>query len=152
MHTARFAVPLLALALVATACGGGDRPSGATDGLTRGDETTEPAPDGTTEPTADADSSAGDGSGAVTIVARDISFDITEVSATVGESLDITFDNRDRGLHHSLHVRDTATGDQKTEIAEGPVTQALSVSFDQAGEHQYFCDVHPFMTGTITVE
>jgi plastocyanin len=143
MHTARFAVPLLVLALIAIACGGGDRPSGAADGLTSADDTTEPVPD---------DSSAGEGSGAVTIVAQDISFDITEVSATVGESLDITFDNRDSGLQHSLHVRDTAVGDQKTEIAAGPVTQALSVTFDQAGDHQYFCDVHPFMTGTITVE
>ena len=151
MYSARLAVPLLALALIATACGGGEPRQGAGEGLTSADPT-EPAPDDATEPEPDDSLPAGDGSGAVTIVAEDITFDTTEVSATLGESLDITFDNRDEGLAHSLHVRDTATGDQKTEIAEGPVTQALSVSFDEAGEHQYFCDVHPFMTGTITVE
>ena len=144
MYTARLVVPLLALALIATGCGGGQR-SGATDGPTSTDGTT-------TEPAPDEDPPAGEGSGAVTIVAQDIAFDTTAVSARVGESLDITFDNRDAGLEHSLHVRDTVNGDQKTEIAEGPVTQTLQVTFDQAGEHDYFCDVHPFMTGTITVE
>jgi len=142
MHTARCAVPLLALALITTTCGGGDHATGAADGLTSA--ATAPAPEGSLP--------VGDGGGAVTIVAQNISFDTTEISARVGESLDITFDNRDNGLQHSLHVRDTATGDQKTEIAAGPVTQTLQVTFDRAGEHRYFCDVHPFMTGTITVE
>lgn len=40
-----------------------------------------------------------------------------------------------------------------TEITEGPVTETLEVTFDQPGEREYFCDVHPDqMTGTITVE
>ena len=144
MYPPRFAVPLLALALIATACSeDGSRP-GAADGLASADDATEPAPDD--------DVSTSDGSEPVTIVAQDIAFDTTELSARVGESLHITFDNRDNGVEHSLHVRDTATGDQMTDIAEGLVTQTLSVTFDQAGEHTYFCDVHPFMTGTITVE
>lgn len=144
MHTPRFAVSLLALASITAACGEDEPSQSSADGLATSDDSTEPASDDGV--------SAGDGSEAVTIVAEDIMFDTTELSAAVGETLHISFDNRDDGVDHSLHVRDTADGDQMTDIAEGPVTQTMTVTFDQAGEYEYFCDVHPFMTGTITVD
>lgn len=89
---------------------------------------------------------------AVMIVADDIAFDITSLDATVGEALSIAFENREDGVPHNLHVEGSAGGDAKTDIEEGPATQTLDVSFDQAGRFEYFCDVHPQqMRGTITV-
>jgi plastocyanin len=129
------AVPVLAAALAAAACGGSDSDA-----------------DLSTDPVSTESPSTG-ASEAVTIVGEDVSFDTTELTAGVGQGLEITFDNRDDGVQHNLHVRDTASGDAMTEITEGPVTQTLAVSFDQPGEFEYLCDVHPDqMTGTITVE
>ena len=133
---------VFALALVAAACGGGETGRDAAERPATGDDTTEPNPD-----------ASDGGATAVTIVGENISFDTTELSAGVGEELEITFDHRDDGIRHNLHVRDTATGDEMTEITEGPVTQTLIVSFDEPGEFEYFCEVHPAaMTGTITIE
>ena len=87
-----------------------------------------------------------------TIVADDIAFDTTELDVTAGDTLTITLDNRDDAVAHNLHVQGAAGGDAKTEIEEGPTTQTLDVSFDEAGEFEYFCDVHPQqMRGTVTV-
>lgn len=91
-------------------------------------------------------------SSTATIVADDIAFDTTELDATVGDALTITYDNREDGIAHNLHVEGTAGGDAKTDIEEGPTTQTIDVSFAEAGEFEYFCDVHPQqMRGTITV-
>ncbi len=88
----------------------------------------------------------------MTIVAADIAFDATTFDATVGATVTITFDNRDEGIAHNLHVEGTSAGDAKTEIEERPITQTLDVAFDEAGEFAYFCDVHPQqMRGTVTV-
>lgn len=86
-----------------------------------------------------------------TIVGEDTAFDVTELQASTGETLRITFDNRDDGVSHNLHV--TGDGvDEQTEIVAGPVTQTLEVTFGSSGEYTYVCDVHPQqMEGTITV-
>ncbi|MGH9119569.1 MAG: cupredoxin domain-containing protein [Acidimicrobiales bacterium] len=106
-------------------------------------------PDRTTAPSSSRP--ADDGAG-VTIVAADIAFDATTFDATVGATVTITFDNRDEGIAHNLHVEGTSAGDAKTEIEERPITQTLDVAFDEAGEFAYFCDVHPQqMRGTVTV-
>ena len=89
---------------------------------------------------------------ALTVVGKDLAFDRTELTAAAGETLTFTFDNQDDGVPHNFHVRDNGV-DEKTEITEGPASQTLRVTFDEAGEYQYFCDVHPAqMKGTITVE
>jgi plastocyanin len=151
MRTARSAAALLALALSAAACGGGGDGQAAADRLATGGDTTE-APPGDDASGVDGSEAVAVLDGAVTIVAENGSFNPTELSARVGEAIEITFDNRDSGLRHNLHVRDAAGGDQMTNIAAGPDTQTLTVTFDQAGEYDYLCDVHPELNGTITVE
>jgi hypothetical protein len=79
----------------------------------------------------------------VTIVAEDTAFDTTNLDAAVGETLAITFDNRDDGIPHNLSVEGASGGDAKTDIEQGPTTQTVEVSFDDAGVFTYFCDVHP---------
>lgn len=114
-----------ALALTAAACGDTTPPESANTGGT---------------------------SAEATVVGDDLAFDVTALDAVVGEALSITFDNREDGIAHNLHVEGTATGDAKTDIEEGPTTQTLDVSFDEAGEFEYLCDVHPQqMRGTVTV-
>lgn len=85
------------------------------------------------------------------IVGEDTTFDVTELEASTGETLRITFDNRDDGVNHNLHV--TGDGvDEQTEITAGPVTQTLEVTFGNSGEYTYVCDVHPQqMQATISV-
>jgi plastocyanin len=122
------------LALTAAACGDVDDPDVAQTGTTA------------------ARSSEPPGGGGVTIVAKDTAFDTITLDATVGETLTITYDNRDDGIAHNLHVEGVSAGDANTDIEEGPTTQTLEVSFDDAGEVAYFCDVHPQqMRGTVTV-
>lgn len=103
--------------------------------------------------TTESSGGGGDSDGAitaVTIVAQDISFDTTSLSASAGDTLDITYDKQG-SLRHSLHV--TGEGvDEATEVTAGPVTQELTVTLGAAGEYEFFCDVHPGqMNGTITV-
>jgi plastocyanin len=123
---ARTLAGLAAVALVAAACG----------------EDTPGTPGQSAPPAAE-----------VTVVAQNTAFDLTNLDAQAGQQLAITFDNRDEGIQHNLHVSDTASGDAETEITEGPVTQELTVQFDQPGTFDYTCDVHPDqMRGTITVD
>lgn len=104
---------------------------------------------GAGDTTTDSEATTG---GEATIVGENTSFDVTTLDAAVGETLTLTFDNRDDGIQHNLHVTGTAAGDAMTEITEGPVTQTLDVTFDEAGDFDYLCDVHPDqMRGTITV-
>jgi plastocyanin len=122
-----------ALALTAAACGEVDAPDVAQTGTTA----------------ARTSETAGRG---VTIVAEDTAFDTATLDATVGETLTITYDNRDDGIPHNLRVEGASGGDAKTDIEQGPTTQTLEVSFDDAGEFAYVCDVHPRqMRGTVTV-
>ena len=96
---------------------------------------------------ADAPASAEDGS--VTIVAEDLAFEPSSVSASVGE-LDITLDNRDDGLPHNIVV--TGDGvDAGTELEKGPVTQELTVDLPSPGDYTFVCEIHPAMKGTIQV-
>lgn len=133
-RTRRMLLVAAALALTAAACGDVDDPDVAQTGTT--------APRSSEPP----------GGGGVTIVAEDTAFDTTTLDATVGETLTITYDNRDDRIAHNLHVEGASGDDAKTEIEEGPTTQTLAVSFDDAGEFAYFCDVHPQqMRGTVTV-
>lgn len=102
--------------------------------------------------TASSDTRGPSGVTDVTIVAEKITFDTTELEARVGETLTITYDNRDARIPHNLHVNGGTGGPAKTAIEEGPVTQSLKVTFEEAGTFEYFCEVHPQqMRGTITV-
>lgn len=93
---------------------------------------------------------------AVTVVAKEISFAPTELSATAeGGRVTIRLDNQDVGIPHNVAVFDgsDATGPVlfRGEIFEGPAT--MDYTFEAApGTYFFLCDVHPQeMTGTLTV-
>lgn len=82
-----------------------------------------------------------------TIVAENSNWDLERVMVPAGQEVTATIDNRDRGIPHNLHVK--SPGDPKTELEDGPVTQTLRFTVDQAGSYDFVCDAHPKMTGTI---
>jgi plastocyanin len=121
------------LALAALACGGSSYDPDAT-------------------PVAASTASDG-GAQTVTIVAENIRFYPTKISARPG-TLVVTHDQRDAGLPHNLKVfaGDDADGESiaESEIEDGPTTQTLTLEL-AAGVYYYHCDVHPSMRGTIEV-
>jgi plastocyanin len=84
---------------------------------------------------------------AFTIVAENIKWDLDRVIVPAGREITATIDNRDRGIPHNLHVK--SSGDPKTELEQGRVTQTLRFAIDEPGRYEFVCDAHPNMTGTI---
>jgi plastocyanin len=84
----------------------------------------------------------------VTVTSPATIFDITTIFVPVGQPVTVTYRNDDEGVPHNFHV----TGfdlDEKTTLKPGPDVQTLTVTFPQAGDYDYICDVHPEMTGVV---
>lgn len=84
-----------------------------------------------------------------------LKFDQTTLQATAG-AIRITFDNKDSGIPHNIHVFDgkdsSAPSLGATSPAAGPIKQELTLNLSP-GEYYFQCDVHPTtMKGTITVQ
>ena len=93
--------------------------------------------------------------GALTVVARDVQFDVKTLEATAAQPFEIFFRNEDPpGLPHDIDIRSTdgsqAIKDQPT--IEGGATQVYQYEALEAGAYQFACSVHPSMTGTLTVQ
>jgi mono/diheme cytochrome c family protein/plastocyanin len=123
-----------------------------------------PAPSGSTQPSGSAPASpsasgsagpspSGGGGTAITIKAANIAFDPTTVEAPAGQDFTINFDNSDAGTPHNIDIQD-ATGASvfKGDIFPGVETRPYAVKALQAGAYKFICDVHPNMTGTLTVK
>ena len=77
-----------------------------------------------------------------TIVSPDSSFDVTTVHVPVGQPVEFTYDNRDEGVPHNLHVSGNGI-DSLTPVRPGKIVQTLTVTFPEAARYDYICDVHP---------
>ena len=91
------------------------------------------------------------------ITAQSILFDTDKLLGVAGKELTITVDNKDGGIPHNIHFfkGEDATGADagSTELAAGPIVQTLKIGPFDAGDKYYFqCDVHPNMSGILTVE
>jgi plastocyanin len=129
--SARRAAALLSVVLFAglAGCGGG---GGASTSL----ESTATAPGG--------GSPAKPASGAQTVDIKDFAF--TPAELTVASGTTIVFPNEDKTPH-------TATA-KTGAFDSGPIEPGSSgkVTLEKTGTFTYYCQFHPFMTGTITVE
>jgi plastocyanin len=86
---------------------------------------------------------------AITIVAKDIAFTPTEVSAPADQPFTIVLDNQE-DLPHNIAIKDsTGAVVFKGEIInKGQEVNAIPAL--AAGSYPFLCEVHPNMTGTIT--
>ena len=119
-RTARRLLVVLALAGLATACGGDD-------------DVAEGPADPVTE---------------LTITSPDTSFDIEHFKVPAGEEITITYANEDDGISHNWNLK--GVDGAKTELERGSNEQTVSFTIDDPGEYEYVCDVHPVqMKGTV---
>ena len=124
---------LVAVAAVAVACGGG--------GATGAPATSAPSVGG---------SSAPSGSG-LTVVAKNLAYETTTLTAPADKEFQIDFDNQD-SAPHNIAIKD-ASGAQQF---KGDVVTGQKVTYNvgalPAGSYTFWCEVHPNMTGTLTVQ
>jgi plastocyanin len=125
LSRATFAGTLLLVALTAAACG---QASGA-----------QPASAGPVDPDA------------VKIVASGQSFVTADVAAPAGRPFQISFESRTGDPHDIAIGADGSDPVFRSDVYSGPGTTTFQVPALAAGTYTFKCDVHPGMTGTITV-
>ena len=88
----------------------------------------------------------------VDLEAANVAFTPDALAVPAGEVFGIDFSINDPGQTHDVDVKqgDEVIRDQPT-IKDGEETTYVYDGLD-AGEYTFFCSVHPFMTGTLTVE
>jgi plastocyanin len=111
-----------------------------------------PAPSRPASATPDATGSAASASATQHIAAQNIQFDTDHLEASAGQNWVLVFANNDAGVPHNVEILD-ATGASvfRGDVVTGPTTVSYRVPALGAGTYKFFCDVHPTMTGTLTV-
>ena len=151
MARERFLTTIVGILFIVAACGGGT----ATTAPTAASPSQAPAGEASPSAAGEASPSAAAGGGAPcatsatagTIAAKivNFAFDPAQVSAKVGDT--ITWTNSD-STGHTATVKgneDTCTTSTLASGASG------SITFTQAGTYDFFCKIHPNMTGKIEV-
>lgn len=87
------------------------------------------------------------------IVASGIAFNVTELSLPAEEENTLPFDNQDSGIPHNVSIYTQQGGEPlfTGEIITGPEKVEYSVPPLDPGSYYFQCDVHPNMSGTVTV-
>ena len=86
------------------------------------------------------------------ISAQNIRFDTDHLAAPAGQGWVLEFANNDPGIPHNVEILDANGASAfKGEIVTGPTTASYQVPALAAGSYTFLCDVHPEMTGTLTV-
>jgi len=137
--------------------GGGAAPSAAPGG---GGAASTAAPAGTPATGGGAASIAPGGGGTasgpvIKIVALNIAFDVSEITAPADTPFTISFDNQDAGIPHNVAIhKGSPTGEVvfQGEIITGVAQTDYAVPALPAGTYGFVCTVHPNMTGTLVVK
>ncbi|HYM83896.1 MAG TPA: cupredoxin domain-containing protein [Candidatus Dormibacteraeota bacterium] len=89
----------------------------------------------------------------VTITAQGIAFATKAVTAKAGAAFTVAFANQDNGVPHNVDIKDSSgTSKFKGDIVSGVTTTVYHVPALTAGTYTFVCDVHPNMSGTLTVK
>ena len=95
--------------------------------------------------TAAATTTSAAGGTKIVLVASNLTFDKTTLTAPAGE-VTIEVDNKDSGIPHNVHFfkGSDATGESvgMTQITVGPATETVTLTFEK-GDYYFQCDVHP---------
>ena len=88
---------------------------------------------------------------AIVVSAKDLKYSPTEVSAPADAPFEIVFDNQE-GVPHNMAISDSTDAN----VFKGEIVSSTKVTYSvpalAAGSYPFFCEVHPDMKGTITVE
>lgn len=102
-------------------------------------------------PSASAGASADAGTG-VTVVAKDIAFSPTAITLPADTVTPVVLDNQD-AAPHNIAIKDAAGAQVfKGDIQSGQGKITYNVGALAAGSYTFWCEVHPNMTGTVTVQ
>jgi plastocyanin len=89
----------------------------------------------------------------VHIAAQNIEFDTNHLDAPAGQAFTLEFDNNDPGIPHNVEIKDASGASRfKGQIVTGPMKVSYQIPALEAGTYMFICDVHPNMTGTLTVQ
>lgn len=95
------------------------------------------------------------GGGALALSAQNVQFSTATLAASANQPFQIEFDNQDAGIQHNVAIFEGAdpTGAVafRGDLVTGPDTITYEVSALEPGSYYFHCDVHPAMTGTLTV-
>jgi cytochrome c oxidase subunit 2 len=93
------------------------------------------------------------GATTVQVTAKNIMYEQQSIEAPAQAPFTIAFDNQDDGIPHNIDIHDQSGSSVfKGEIFPGVATRNYAVPALPAGTYQFACDVHPNMTGTLTVK
>jgi plastocyanin len=91
---------------------------------------------------------------AQTVVAKNIAFEQKHLNFEAGTAVTVDFKNEDVNVPHNMDFTVDQAGAQsfyKQDPVPGPISATYSFTAPKAGSYFYHCDVHPNMTGTVTV-
>jgi plastocyanin len=87
----------------------------------------------------------------VVVVAENVTWVETALTAPADAPFTLALDNRDNGIPHDVVVKDAGgTVVFKTDLVTGPAVVVYDVPALPAGQYSFVCTVHPNMTGTLT--
>ena len=87
----------------------------------------------------------------ITVVAKDIAFSPTTITAPAGKAFSLVLDNQESAPHNIAISDASGTMVFKGEIVtQRQITYAVNAL--AAGSYPFKCEVHPNMTGTLTVQ
>jgi plastocyanin len=100
---------------------------------------------------ATAGASASDAGTGVTVVAKDIAFSPTAITLPADTATEVILDNQE-AAPHNIAIKDAAG----TQVFKGEIVTQQKITYNvgplAAGSYTFWCEVHPNMTGTVTVQ
>jgi plastocyanin len=109
----------------------------------------------TAAPSAPSESSSpgasADAGGGVTVVAKDIAFEPTTITLPADTATPVVLDNQE-AAPHNIAIKDAAGAT----VFKGDIVTQQKITYNvgplAAGTYTFWCEVHPNMTGTATVQ
>ncbi len=89
---------------------------------------------------------------ALKIVASGQQYTTTEVTAPAGKGFQLVFESQTSDPHNVAISLGGAEPVFRSDVFNGPGTRTYQLSALPAGTYGFKCDVHPAMTGTLTVK